>query len=63
MLLPNFTSTFQLNCTFSGLTNTEPFNFDDYEQWSRADLQRSLMNAVRSIADGQPLSSGMILDI
>ena len=34
-----------------------PIDFDEYEKWTRADLERSMMNAIRSIADGQPLST------
>ncbi|KAI6175826.1 hypothetical protein M3Y97_00731700 [Aphelenchoides bicaudatus] len=40
-----------------GLANLVPFDFSEYEKMNRADLQKSLMNAVRSIADGQSLSS------
>jgi hypothetical protein len=33
-----------------------PIDLEAYERMSKVDLQKSMMNAVRSVADGEPLS-------
>lgn len=34
-----------------------PIDLDEYEKWTPTDLKKSMMNALRSIAEGSPLSA------